>query len=215
MADALQKDLAAKSLPEAGRLDRISKLLYEAIAQARSLSHGLHPVEPESNGLMVALEFLAARTQSLFQTRCRFTCPQPVLIPDNVVATHLFRIAQEAVSNAIKHGKPGRIVISLTGTPERIQLAIKDNGAGMPARQRKNSGMGLRIMRHRAGMINGSLAIQNEPGGGTAVVCSAPVPGAGVPERRIKGAPPGLRPDSPASGAVILKRRPPGARKED
>jgi PAS domain S-box-containing protein len=215
MAATLQKDLAAKSRPEARRLDRISKLLCEAIAQARSLSHGLHPVEPESNGLMAALEFLAARTKSLFQTECHFTCRQPVLIPDNAVATHLFRIAQEAVSNAVKHGRPRRIEISLTGTPERIQLAIRDNGAGLPARLRKNSGMGLRIMQYRAGMINGSLAIQNESGGGAAVVCTVPLPGAVVLKRHTGDGAPGPRPGSPASPAAVLKRRTQAARKEN
>jgi len=215
IASTLQKDLAAKSRPEARRMDRILELIHEAIAQARSLSQGLHPVEPEGNGLMAALEFLATRTKSLFQAECRFTCRQPVLIPDNAVATHLFRIAQEAVSNAIKHGKPGHIEIRLSGAPERIQLVIRDNGAGMPARQRKNSGMGLRIMRYRAGMINGSLAIENESGGGTAVVCTVPLPGAGALKRRAQGVASGLRPDSSAPGAGVLKRRAQAAGKED
>jgi len=186
MAGALQKDLAAKSRPEARQMDRILKLVSEAISQARSLSRGLHPVEPESNGLMVALESLARQTKSMFKIQCRFTCPRPVLIRDNSVATHLFRIAQEAVSNAIKHGNPGHIGISLTVTPERIQLAIIDNGKGMPVRQRKSTGMGLRIMRYRAGMINGTLAIENQPGGGAAILCAAPISGAGVLKRRAK-----------------------------
>ena len=126
-------------------------MINEAIVQTRNLARGLHPVEPEQNGLMVALESLAARTKYLFQVRCHFTCRRPVLVEDNTVATHLYRIAQEAVTNAIKHGKPGRIEISLTETPGRINLAVKDDGSGMPARPRKKAGMGLRIMRYRAG----------------------------------------------------------------
>jgi PAS domain S-box-containing protein len=184
MANALQKDIAAKSRPQARQLDRVSKLIFEAIAQVRSLSRGLHPVEPESNGLMAALDSLAKRTETLFQTACRFTCRRPVLIQDNLVATHLFRIAQEAVSNAIHHGKAGRIEIRLAATPDNLQLAIQDNGAGMPARRRKSAGMGLRIMGYRAGMINGSLAIQSEPGGGTVIVCAMPLAGAGVLKRQ-------------------------------
>ena len=189
LAGALQKELAAKSRPEARQMDRISKAINEAIAQARDLSRGLHPVESESNGLMVALESLARRTQSLFRVRCRFTCRRPVLVEDNAAATHLFRIAQEAVSNAIKHAKAGRIEISLTGTPERIQLAVRDDGAGMPARQPKKSGMGLRIMRHRAGMINGTLAIRNEPRGGASVLCTLPLAARGAPKRPAPGRP--------------------------
>ncbi|MDD5140631.1 MAG: PAS domain S-box protein [Verrucomicrobiales bacterium] len=179
LAGTLRQKLAAKSLPEARQSGRILEVINEAIAQTRSLARGLHPVEPEPNGLMVALQALAARTKKLFHVRCHFTCPRPVLIKDNAVATHLFRIAQEAITNAIKHGKPGRIEIGLTETPGRINLAIKDNGAGMPARQRKKSGMGLRIMRYRAGMIGGSLAIQKEPDGGTTIVCTVHVSGEG------------------------------------
>jgi two-component system sensor kinase FixL len=180
LAGTLRKELAAKSLPEARQLGRILKVIYEAIAQTRNLARGLHPVEPEPNGLMVALQTLAARTKKLFHVGCHFNCRRPVLIEDNAVATHLFRIAQEAITNAIKHGKPGRIEIGLTETPGRINLAIKDNGAGMPTRQRKESGMGLRIMRYRAGMIGGSLAIQKEAGGGTAIVCSVHLSGEGI-----------------------------------
>ena len=175
LAGALQKDLAAKSRPEARQLERISKLIYEAMAQARSLSHGLQPVEPESNGLMAALQSLARRTKSLFHIHCRFKCRRPVLIADNAIATHLYRIAQEAITNAIKHGKAERIEISLAQTPERLALAITDNGAGLPARQRNHPGMGLRIMRYRAGMIGGSLAIQNEAAGGASMVCTVPL----------------------------------------
>ena len=180
MAGALQKSLAVKSRPEARQMSRILRTINEALAQARDLSRGLHPVESETNGLMVALQSLAARTQSIFQVRCLFTCRRPVLMEDNTVATHLFRIAQEAVGNALKHAKPKRIDICLAGTPERVHLAIKDNGAGMPGRQRTKPGMGLRIMRHRAGMINGTLVIQNEPRGGTTILCTMPLPAAGA-----------------------------------
>jgi PAS domain S-box-containing protein len=183
LAHTLHKNLAAKSHPEAPQSERIVKVIYEAIAQARSLSRGLHPVESVSNGLMVALETLARQTKSLFQINCRFTCRRPLLIADDAVATHLYRIAQEAVSNAIKHGKPGRIEISLTGMPEQIALVVKDDGTGIHIRQRKNSGMGLRIMQYRARIIDGSLTIKNEEGGGTAVVCTVPLSGKGAMRR--------------------------------
>jgi PAS domain S-box-containing protein len=189
MAAALQKNLAVKSRPEGRQMNRILKAINEAIAQARDLSRGLHPVEPETNGLMVALQSLAVRIQSLFHVRCLFSCRRAVLIEDNTVATHLFRIAQEAVSNAIKHAKPRRIDIILTATPHRIHLAVRDNGAGMPARLRNKSGMGLRIMRHRAGIINGSLAIQKEPRGGTTILCTIPVPAPGLSKPPAPGRP--------------------------
>ena len=172
LTSTLQKDLAAKSLPEARQLGRILEVINESIALTRSLARGLHPVAPEPNGLMVALEELAARTKKLFRIRCHFTCHQPVLIKDNAVATHLFRIAQEAITNAIKHGQPGRIEVSLTELPGRIMLAVKDDGSGMPDGPHKHPGLGLRIMRYRAGVINGSVGIQKEAGGGTVVVCT-------------------------------------------
>lgn len=184
LAGTVRQDLAARRLPEARKLGRIGEVINEAVAQSRNLARGLHPVEPEPNGLMAALESLAARTKKLFQVRCHFSCRRPVLIPDNTVATHLFRIAQEAVTNAIKHGKPGHIEISLTRTPARISLAVKDDGSGMPARRRKKAGMGLHIMRYRAGMIGGSLAVQKEPGGGTTVVCTVHRPDEDGPKRK-------------------------------
>jgi PAS domain S-box-containing protein len=176
MTDTLQKDLAAKFRPEARRAKRISKLLDEAISQTRKLARGLHPVGLEANGLMAALKALAARTKNLLLVECRFTCRRPVLIRNNAIATHLFRIAQEAITNAIKHAKPGRIEISLTKTPERINLAVRDDGAGFPDRRRKKHGMGLHIMRYRARIIGGTMAIQKEAGGGTTVVCTVHLP---------------------------------------
>lgn len=171
LAGTLRQKLAAQSLPEARQMGRILEVINEAIAQTRNLARGLHPVEPEPNGLIVALQALAMRTKTLFHVRCRFICPQSVLIQDNVVATHLFRIAQEAITNAIRHGKPKRIEIGLTETSGLIKLWIRDNGAGMPVRRQEKSGLGLRIMRYRAGMIGGSLAIQKEAGGGMTVAC--------------------------------------------
>jgi two-component system sensor kinase FixL len=185
LGNTLRQELASKSLPEVRQMDRLLQVLDEAIRQTRSLARGLHPVKPEPNGLMAALQELASQTSALFHVACRFICRRPVLIEDSTTATHLYRIAQEAVTNAIKHGKPGLIQISLTRTPGRINLAVKDNGVGLPARPWKQRGLGLRIMRYRAGTIGGSLAIQKETRGGTTVVCSVPQEAEG-PERVTK-----------------------------
>lgn len=181
LAGTLRQDLTAKSPVEGRTAGRILEVLAEAVSQTRDLARGLHPVAAEPIGLMAALEALAARTQKLFKLECRFRRRRPVLIQDNALATHLFRIAQESVTNAIKHGKPGRVEISLTGTPGRIVLAVKDDGKGLPARPRKHTGMGLRIMRYRASMIGGSLAVQKAAGSGTNVICTVDLPGAGRP----------------------------------
>jgi len=172
LTGALQKKLMARNRSEAAEGARIQALLDQALEQTRSLARGLYPVKPEPNGLMAALEELAARTKKNFHSSCRFTCHRPVLIEDNTVATHLYRIAQEAVTNAIKHGKSERIEIGLIQTPGRITVMVKDNGLGFPAKRPKKSGMGLRIMEYRAGMVGGTLVIQKESKGGTAVICS-------------------------------------------
>ena len=183
LGNTLRQELAARSRPEVRQVDRLLRALNEAIWQTRGLARGLHPVKAEPNGLMVALQELASQTRALFQVGCRFICRKPVLIEDRTTATHLYRIAQEAVTNAIKHGKPGLIQIGLTRTPDRVNLTVRDNGVGIPKIPRRQGGMGLRIMRYRAGAIGGSLAIQKEAGGGTTIVCTVHQPTEG-PLRR-------------------------------
>ena len=172
LTNTLHQDLARKALPEAKRLERIKEVINEAIAQARGLARGVHPVEAEPNGLMVALAKMAEQTSGIFKIRCEARTSLPVLLHDNMVATHLFRIAQEAVTNAIKHGKASQIEISLTQSGDRITLAIGDNGPGLPRRKRKKPGMGLQIMRYRCGLINGTLSIENQPKCGALITCS-------------------------------------------
>ncbi len=177
LVDTLRKDLAAKSEHLAPRLSRIQAAINEAGKQARDVARGVQPVEPEPNGLMAALAMLAERTRQMFFVRCDFKCPRPVLIGDNQVATHLFRIAQESVTNALKHGKAKQISLCLTRTPKRITLTVKDDGVGLISLPRKHVGMGLNIMRYRAGIITGKLTTQKRSVGGTTVACRVPVSG--------------------------------------
>ncbi len=171
MTQALEQQLATESKSGAAHAAEIARYVREAINQTRLLAKGLSPVALESEGLMCALKDLSASTEKLFKVACSFRCDVPVLIHDNATTVHLYRIAQEAVSNAIKHGKAKRIEIGLTHTEKRINLAVHDNGIGFPKMPGKK-GMGLRIMRYRVGVIGGSLAIQKKAGGGTTVVCS-------------------------------------------
>jgi signal transduction histidine kinase len=99
------------------------------------------------------------------------------------MATHLFRLAQEAISNAVKHGKASEIAIHLKSDPGRIYLGVSDNGCGFaPEQPTASNGMGLRIMKYRAGMIGGRLTIERNPGGGVLVMCSAPLPTSAAPQ---------------------------------
>lgn len=174
LSQALEQKLASRSRPDAESAGQIARYVREAIGQTRSLAHGLSPVTLECEGLMSALQKLAENTEEMFQVHCAFDCERPVFVHDHAAATQLYRIAQEAVSNAIKHGRARRISISLKEAGNRNVLVIKDNGVGLPRPLPEKRGMGLQIMQYRAGMIGGGLMVQADMDGGTSVVCSAP-----------------------------------------
>jgi PAS domain S-box-containing protein len=165
----LKQRLADRAAAEASELAR---LLRDAMDQTRTIAHGLSPVMMEEDGLMNALRELAANTEAAFRVSCVFDCPAPVLLHDNAVATHLYRIAQEAVQNAIRHAQAQKIVIHLFTQSGRIVLGVKDDGVGIPEGRGGHRGMGLRVMQYRASRVGGSLAVQRDPAGGTSVVCS-------------------------------------------
>jgi PAS domain S-box-containing protein len=174
MSQVLEQNLARQHRPEARQAAQIAAHVREAISQTRMLARGLSPVELESNGLMSALQELASNTSKLFGVPCHFRCGTPVLIQNNNAATHLYRVAQEAINNAIKHGKAGNITILLSLTDGTGTLAIEDDGVGFPRKAVENRGMGLRIMKYRAGMIGASLEVRRAGTTGTLVLCTFP-----------------------------------------
>jgi len=132
-------------------------------------------VQIDEAGLRSALGELASSTCRLHGIQCAFESPQPVAILDNSVATHLYRITQEAVNNATRHGNATRIKIELSEDEGIITLNIADNGTGISAqRENRREGMGLKIMDFRARMIGGQLTLKPAPGGGTVVRCKVP-----------------------------------------
>jgi two-component system, NarL family, sensor histidine kinase NreB len=173
MVQSLEGKLQASSPPDAAQAAKISQHVRDAIRQAKSLARGLSPVDLEANGLMSALQELAVTIRDIFRINGSFYAPQPVLINDNDLATHLFRIAQEAVSNAVKHSGANSIQIELRAVDDQIVLSVTDNGRGIKT-QRNGGGMGLRIMDYRATIIGGKIAVQSQPDKGTKVICSAP-----------------------------------------
>ena len=182
MSQVLEQSLAAKSKKHSAQAGQIGAHVREAISQTRMLAHGLCPVVLESEGLMSALQELAHSTSRMFGVTCSLCCDRPVRVHDNAVATHLYRIAQEAVSNAIKHGKARRIEMVLTAKTDCVILAVNDDGCGIPSAPHR-TGAGLRIMQYRAGMIGGSVVVQRREPVGTSVVCSVHQhPGATVPK---------------------------------
>lgn len=160
-----------ESVPEeAQSAGKIASLVEGAIARTRYIVRGLLPVDIEEEGLSFALRRLAGEIRAVRGVDCLCVCEEPCLVRDNVVATNLYRIAQEAVNNAIRHGSAQRIEIGLQVGPSGGRLAVRDNGTGIPAGNNE-TGMGLRIMRYRAELANGSLTIDRIPEGGTQVTC--------------------------------------------
>jgi signal transduction histidine kinase len=175
LSKVLERKLVEQSAPDACDAAKIARLVNEAIHQTRELARGLLPVQPGSKGLMAALRHLAAEVEELFDVACHFRAEEDVLIRDIDRATHLYRIAQEAVTNAIKHGQSRHIVIGLLHRGDKVSLSIRDDGVGFTDRLENKEGMGIRTMNYRANMIGASLDIQKNPAGGTLVTCSLPM----------------------------------------
>jgi len=183
--DSLGQKLTAASLtanalvlesttPELTSLaEGLGRQLREAIAETRTLSHGLAPVSLQDDGLMHALHALADSTTQAVGVRCVFDCPAPVLVTSSTIAFQFYRIAQEAVNNAVKHATASEIRIGLERYEETITMEVEDDGTGLPEPLPAGKGIGLRVMRHRAQVISGILEIGPSPAGGTRVSCRA------------------------------------------
>lgn len=176
LSDLLKASLADQGSPDVESAEKITNLLKNALQLTRSLARGLHPVAMQAGGLIAALDELSTRTSEMFRIQCRCKCP-PSVEMDNTTATHLYRIAQEAVSNAVKHGLAKELDIELSTNPHNTILSVKDQGQGIEGPDPNHCGMGLRIMNYRADIIGGTLDIQrNHSGIGTAVLCTIPTP---------------------------------------
>jgi PAS domain S-box-containing protein len=176
MCRVLHEQLQAKQLEEAGTAEEITELVNQTINLTKVLARGFFPVELEENGIISALQELAESTETQFKITCHFAYNDKLFINDNSTALHLYRIAQEAVHNAVKHGKPDNIYINLDIEGDKLVLMIKDDGIGFPEELGDTRGMGLRIMEYRANMIDGKVNISRDWEKGTVVLCFAPNP---------------------------------------
>jgi len=156
--------------PLAGEVQEITKLVKEADEFARSLSRGLIPVEFDDQGLNAALERLIKNAERLLDIKCRFISANRIKFEDSTSLIHLYRIAQEATSNAVKHGHASEVHISLEANEERLILKIEDNGTGFPDDWDKHEGLGVRIMGFRARLVGANLEIENSKLGGAAII---------------------------------------------
>ncbi len=172
-ASSLRADLQRKALPEAEEAREVAQYLKEAIVRTRNLARRIFPVQLEQAGLISALHELAAATGRLFGIACSFQYDPPLSIDDATAATHLYRIAQEALNNAIRHGNARTVAIHLETGGGMVTLTVSDDGCGLPQPlPHERRGMGLRIMEYRSHMIGGTLKIGPGRHGGTTVSCS-------------------------------------------
>jgi signal transduction histidine kinase len=157
----------------AKRLDAMGKLLRETIVQTRQLARGLVPVNNGPDALQTGLTELAERIDSLGRGRCEFECREPVLFTDAFVAGHLYRIAQEAVNNAVKHARAKTVKIRLAKSDGALQLEIVDDGTGLPKGRSstRGGGLGLGVMQHRANAIGAELTVNSKRGEGVTIRC--------------------------------------------
>lgn len=169
---SLQRTAATGGAVDPDELNRVTVLLQDAVRHARGLSHGLYPVDPQPLGLSVALAQLAADTSDVLKIRCEYQSDGPVSVRPGTTATHLYRIAQEAVREAVRHGSANHVVMRLSASGGSVALSVTDDGISLLADGRYKHGMVLRMMRHRARVIGGSLQIGPGPrGAGVRVVC--------------------------------------------
>jgi PAS domain S-box-containing protein len=172
LSQTLAARLSTPSPADAVRARDMARMVRTAMDRTRELAHGLSPVQLDSLGLTGALEELASRTRKVFKVDCRFRCNTRALSHDPVLGINLYRIAQEAVSNALKHGHAKSIRIALIRNRYQLVLAVSDNGVGVRLNSRKTKGSGLRVMQYRAGAIQGNIAVRRNRQGGTTVSCT-------------------------------------------
>ncbi len=170
--DLLEDSLASQERPEAAEASTVRQQLSDAIARVRDLSHGLYPVRLGAGGLVASLTELAEGVSAHRGVACAIEAGGAPAIGDERTAIQLYRIAQEAVSNALKHARASRICIRLRHHEGRAILEVQDDGVGLPSDPTRGRGLGLHIMRYRAENIGGRLEAFATPEGGTLVRCS-------------------------------------------
>ena len=174
MAKVLQKKLSGKLPKEAESAAQIAELVNQGMEQARDLAKGLHPIDLDGTNLTSALQELASTTERLFDVRCTFSSDGCVAEIDDEVAVHLYRITQEAIVNAMKHGRAKNIHITLAFGRDKSVLTAKNDGLDFPHEISNSAGMGLNIMKHRAEIIDGFLDVRRHPKSGTILTCVFP-----------------------------------------
>jgi signal transduction histidine kinase len=173
LAQSLVRQMAGTEGAEAA--GRVRQGIERSLEQIRGLARGVMPVEREPDGLMSALRQLCGLIESVHGIPCPFECPRPVLISNHQSASQIYRIAQEALNNAVRHGKPSRITVGLEALENETVLRILDDGVGVPESTEKlPTGSGMRIMKYRAAALGAEMSVKKADPKGTEVVCRIP-----------------------------------------
>jgi signal transduction histidine kinase len=175
MTRQLEQRLTAEQSPHTARAEKIADLAQAAVGWTHDLTRSLSSPTLESSGLPAALVELASNTETLFGIECTFTEKPPIPAVPLEAAVHLYRIAQEATSNAVKHGQARRVTITLRCVEAEILLEVADDGTGMQSSGQSGDGMGLKIMRFRANLIGAAVDVsprRDQPG--TMIRCRFP-----------------------------------------
>ncbi len=174
MAAALRDRLKLSLPDEVPQADALARLARDATQQSRAISRGLHPVQLEKLGLLAALEELAVQTRILHGIACNFRSRGPLPAREHAAELHVYRIAQEAIRNAVRHGGASHILVTLATHGRTHRLAVTDNGSGFDVAKVRASptGRGLRLMGYRANMIGGSFNVTSRPGSGARITCA-------------------------------------------
>jgi PAS domain S-box-containing protein len=175
-AKALEQALAAEGSPRSSEAKELAAFISSAIGQTRSLARGSDPIEIESSGLLASLQNLVAETRHFFNITCLFHCRDSELKVDARTGLALYRIAQEAIHNAVTHGAARQIDIELAVDAGFLCLRIRDDGIGFQTQTQNQSGMGLRVMGYRTRSIGAMLHIHSQPDQGTEIRCEVPFP---------------------------------------
>ena len=176
MSKVLAQQLAEADATQAPHAAKIVRLVNDAINKTRELARGLVPVFSDAQGLMSALQQWAVEVEDLFHVSCRFECPEPILVTDVGVATHLYHIAQEAVNNAHQAWRAARR--SSSRSPGRARPGAsrsRTTARAFPSCPAATAGLGLRIMSYRANMVGGSLDVSRRTPRGTLICCRFPL----------------------------------------
>lgn len=170
-AQVLKEKLEFRSASETAEAEKLVRYVEEGIDLTRNLARGFFSPELDADGLTVALQGLADNITDRFGIDCVFEGEESVRTPDSAIATQLYRIAQEAVANSVKHAAAQRITIGLRMRSSALVLVISDDGIGFPDRLPRSEGLGLQLMRHGASLAGASFDVRPNGQRGTVVTC--------------------------------------------